>query len=43
MYDYFEKRSEEEISMFTDLAIERRAVNKDTPGVKYEKKKSPAG
>ena len=43
MYDYFEKRTEEEISMFTDLAIERRRADTDTPGVKYEKRKSYSG
>ena len=43
MYDYFKKRTEEEISMFTDLAVERRRANKDIPGVKYEKKKSWSG
>ncbi len=43
MYDYFEKRCEEEISMFTDLAVERRRADTDVPGVKYEKKKTRGG
>ncbi|MBQ7333352.1 MAG: GPR endopeptidase [Clostridia bacterium] len=43
MYDYFEKRSEEEISMFTDLAVERRRADTDVKGVKYEKKKTRGG
>ena len=43
MYDYFEKRTEEEISMFTDLAVERRRANAEMPGVKYEKRRSFSG
>ena len=43
MYDYYEKRCEEEIAMFTDLAIERRRADTNTPGVKYEKKKAQGG
>ena len=43
MYDYFEKRSEDEISMFTDLAVERRRADTKCPGVKYEKKKTWSG
>ncbi len=43
MYDYFEKRSEDEISMFTDLAVERRRADTNCPGVKYEKKKTWSG
>jgi len=43
MYDYYEKRNEAEISMFTDLAVERRRANPDTPGIKYDKKKTRGG
>ncbi len=43
MFDYFKKRSEEEISMFTDLAVERRRADASVSGVKYEKKKSQIG
>lgn len=43
MYDYFERRQEDEISMFTDLAVERRRADTNTPGVKYEKKKTWSG
>lgn len=43
MYDYYEKRNEKEISMFTDLAIERRRADTDIEGVKYEKKKTRGG
>jgi len=43
MYEYYQKRSEEEISMFTDLAVERRRANAEAAGVKYEKKKTRGG
>ena len=43
MFDYYEKRSEKEISMFTDLAVERRRANTELEGVKYEKTKTAGG
>ena len=43
MYGYFKKREESEISMFTDLAVERRRADLSSPGIKYEKKKSKCG
>ncbi len=43
MYDYYEKRSENEIAMFTDLAIERRRVDKSIEGVEYERHKTKLG
>lgn len=43
MFEYFKKRNEDEISMFTDLAVERRRADTDVSGVKYEKKKSHVG
>lgn len=43
MFEYFKKRCEDEISMFTDLAVERRKADPNVSGVKYEKKKSQIG
>ncbi len=42
-YEYYEKRRENEIFMFTDLASERRRADVKIEGVDYEKKKTSCG
>ncbi len=42
-YDYYEKRQENEIFLFTDLATERRRANTECDGVDYTKKKVGCG
>ncbi len=43
MHGYYEERSEKDIYMFTDLAVERRRADERIPGVSYERRRTPVG
>lgn len=43
MYEYYERRREREVAMFTDLAVERRRADTAAAGVEYHKSAASCG